>query len=111
VTKEEARTFADRSVATLADAVESGWPYPSELKEPDFDALRGRADFLKLVAEVEAKSRPKAKPRVGSPPKRRLPVDDRRRAAPLGRVGYEQATGPCLRFDESARWTWPIMIE
>jgi hypothetical protein len=27
-----------------------------------------------------------------------------------GRVGYEPATGPCLRF-ESVRWTSPIMIE
>ncbi|HTU16828.1 MAG TPA: hypothetical protein VMG10_02095 [Gemmataceae bacterium] len=31
------------------------WVLPSELKEPDFDALRGRADFQKLVAEVENK--------------------------------------------------------
>ena len=33
--------------------------------------------------------------------------DDRRRAARRGRVGYEQETGPCLRFHESARWTRP----
>jgi len=72
VTKEEARTFADQSGATPADAVEAGWPYPSELKEPDFDALHGRADFPKLVADVEGKARPKAKPKDGSPPKRRV---------------------------------------
>jgi tetratricopeptide (TPR) repeat protein len=56
VTKAEARTFADQSVAALADVVKTGWALPSELKEPDFDALRGRADFQKLVAEVEAKA-------------------------------------------------------
>ena len=33
----------------------------SELKEPDFDAVRGRDDFRKLVAEVGAKAGPKAK--------------------------------------------------
>jgi tetratricopeptide (TPR) repeat protein len=63
VTKEEARAFADQSVAALADAVRTGWALPSELREPDFDALRGRADFRRLVAEVEARSGPKAKPK------------------------------------------------
>ena len=56
VTKDESRTFADQSVAALAAAVKSGWAIPGELKEPDFDALRGRADFQKLLAEVEAKA-------------------------------------------------------
>jgi serine/threonine-protein kinase len=56
VTKDEAKTFADQSVAALAEIVKTGWALPSELKEPDFDALRGRADFQKLVAEVEAKA-------------------------------------------------------
>ncbi len=60
MTKEEARTFADQSVAALKGAVKLGWALPSELKEPDFDAVRGRAGFRKLVAEVEAKSGPKA---------------------------------------------------
>ena len=55
VTKDKARTFADQSVAVLAAAVQAGWALPSELKEPDFDALRGRADFQKLVVDVEAK--------------------------------------------------------
>ena len=31
-----------------------------ELKEPDFDVLRGRDDFKKLLAELEAKSGQKA---------------------------------------------------
>jgi hypothetical protein len=30
---------------------------PRKRKEPDFDALRGRADFQKLLAEVEAKAK------------------------------------------------------
>jgi len=53
VKKDEASTLADQSVAALADAVKIGWALPSELKEPDFDALRGREDFQRLVAEVE----------------------------------------------------------
>jgi hypothetical protein len=61
VTTDEARTFAGQSVAALADAVKAGWALPSELKEPDFDAVRGRDDFRKLVAEVEAKARSRAK--------------------------------------------------
>jgi hypothetical protein len=63
VTADEAGTFADQSVADLADAVKTGWALPGELKKPDFDALRGREDFQKLMAEVEAKSGPKAKPK------------------------------------------------
>ena len=56
VTTAEAKTFADQSVAALAAIVKTGWALPSELKEPDFDALRSRADFQKLVAAVEAKA-------------------------------------------------------
>jgi hypothetical protein len=63
MTKEEAKTFADQSVAALRDACSAGWGQYDELKEPDFDALRGRDDFKKLVAELEAKSGPKAKPK------------------------------------------------
>ena len=33
-----------------------GWTFPSERKEPDFDALRCRPDFQKLFAEAEAKA-------------------------------------------------------
>jgi tetratricopeptide (TPR) repeat protein len=62
VTKEEAAAFAGQAVAALANAVTAGWAWPGELKEPDFDALRGRADFQKLVAEVEEKARPNTKP-------------------------------------------------
>jgi serine/threonine-protein kinase len=63
VTKDEASTFADQSVVALAAVVKAGWALLTELKEPDFDALRGRADFQKLVAEVEAKAGPKAQPK------------------------------------------------
>jgi hypothetical protein len=58
VTAAEARTFADQSVAALAEVVKLGWAYPSELKEPDFDALRSRPDFQKLFAAVEKKAPP-----------------------------------------------------
>jgi tetratricopeptide (TPR) repeat protein len=67
VTKEEARTFADQSVAALAAAVKTGWALPSELREPDFDALRDRADFRTLFAEVEAKA--EAVPKTALPPR------------------------------------------
>ena len=56
VTKDEAKTFADQSVAALADLVKIGWALPSELKEPEFDAVRGRTDFQKLFAYLQAKA-------------------------------------------------------
>jgi len=56
VTKDEARSFADQSMAALEAVVKTGWALPNELKEPDFDAVRGRADFQKLFANVEAKA-------------------------------------------------------
>jgi hypothetical protein len=61
VTTAEAAAFADQSVAALADAIKTGCALPAELKEPDFDALRSRDDFKKLLAELEAKAGPKAK--------------------------------------------------
>jgi hypothetical protein len=63
VTKEEAAAFADQAVAALRDAIGAGWNRHNELKEPDFDALRGRDDFKRLLAELEAKAGPKAKPK------------------------------------------------
>jgi tetratricopeptide (TPR) repeat protein len=56
VTAIEAARFADQAVATLQDALQSGWAQLDELKEPDFDPLRKRADFQKLVQELEAKA-------------------------------------------------------
>jgi tetratricopeptide (TPR) repeat protein len=58
VTKEEARAFGDRAVAARADAIKAGWR-PAGLddpKGPDFDALRHREDFRKLLAELAQKS-------------------------------------------------------
>jgi serine/threonine protein kinase/tetratricopeptide (TPR) repeat protein len=54
VTAAEGAAFADQAVIALRDAISAGWNMPNELKEPDFDALRGRDDFKKLVAAVEA---------------------------------------------------------
>ena len=59
VTAAEAAAFADQAVATLRDAIGAGSARREELKEPDFDPLRGREDFKKLVAELEKKAEPK----------------------------------------------------
>jgi tetratricopeptide (TPR) repeat protein/tRNA A-37 threonylcarbamoyl transferase component Bud32 len=63
VSKNEAKAFADQAVAALRDAINAGWSRPDELKEPDFDALRGRDDFQNLVVQAEAKSWPRGKPK------------------------------------------------
>src|SRR5262245_4696050 len=55
VTATEAAAFADQAVAALRDAIKAGWNRPHELEEPDFEALRGRDDFKKLMAEVQAR--------------------------------------------------------
>ncbi|HEV3341470.1 MAG TPA: hypothetical protein VG125_13965, partial [Pirellulales bacterium] len=56
VTTAEATMFADQAVASLRDAESAGWGDPTELKEPDFDALRGRDDFQKLFAKLQVKA-------------------------------------------------------
>jgi serine/threonine-protein kinase len=53
VTASGAAAFADQAALALRDAVNAGWARPDELKEPDFDSLRQREDFKKLVAELE----------------------------------------------------------
>jgi serine/threonine protein kinase/tetratricopeptide (TPR) repeat protein len=63
VTAVEAAAFADQAVAGIRDAVDAGWNWPNELKEPDFDTLRKRADFQKLLTELETESGSKAKPK------------------------------------------------
>jgi tetratricopeptide (TPR) repeat protein len=63
VTTVEAATFADEALASLRDAIRAGSNWPNELKEPDFDALRDRPDFQKLMVELEAKAGSKAKPK------------------------------------------------
>jgi hypothetical protein len=56
VRADEAARFADQAVAALQDAVQADWAQLDELKQTDFDALRKRADFQKLVRELEAKA-------------------------------------------------------
>jgi hypothetical protein len=51
----EAANFANQTVAALADAIKAGWARVDELQEPDFDPLRGREDFKKLLGELEKK--------------------------------------------------------
>jgi hypothetical protein len=67
VTTAEVGTLADQAVAVLRDVIQTGWAQLAELKDPDFDPLRGREDFKKLFAEVEAKTQ---KPPETSPPLR-----------------------------------------
>jgi eukaryotic-like serine/threonine-protein kinase len=57
VTPAEAAGFADQAVAALHDAIRAGWGVTDDLKQPDFDALRGRDDFKKLVVEFEGKAK------------------------------------------------------
>jgi tetratricopeptide (TPR) repeat protein len=52
VTAAEAKAFADRTVAALADAVRAGSSEAVELGGPDFDAVRERDDFRKLAATL-----------------------------------------------------------
>jgi tetratricopeptide (TPR) repeat protein len=59
VTVAEAKAFADQSVAALTDAIKGGSSQLKELKEPDFDAIRDRADFKKLIAELEKPNKEK----------------------------------------------------
>jgi tetratricopeptide (TPR) repeat protein len=53
----EAAAFADQAVAALRDAFQAGWSQYDELKEPDFDPLRKRADFQKLLVELETRTK------------------------------------------------------
>jgi hypothetical protein len=56
VTTAEVGPFADQAVAALRDAVKAGWAPGDELKGSDFNALRKRDDFQKLVNELSLKS-------------------------------------------------------
>src|SRR5262249_39131878 len=57
VSAAEAAAFADQGAAPLRDAIQAGWGVLGELKEPDFDAVRQRDDFRKLLKELEAKAK------------------------------------------------------
>jgi tetratricopeptide (TPR) repeat protein/tRNA A-37 threonylcarbamoyl transferase component Bud32 len=56
-TAEVTSSYADQAIAVLRDAISAGWSGPDELKQPDFDALRDRDDFKKLLEELEAKAK------------------------------------------------------
>jgi hypothetical protein len=56
VSAAEAARFADQAAAALRDAVQGGWARRKELKEAEFDAIRKRADFWKVMKELEAKT-------------------------------------------------------
>jgi serine/threonine-protein kinase len=61
--KEVARKYGDRAVAALRRAVQYGYRDLANLKkESVFDPLRGRADFQKLLADLEAVRRPAKTP-------------------------------------------------
>jgi hypothetical protein len=60
--KELAQSYADRAVEALRQAVARGYKDAAHLKkDPDLDPLRGRDDFRKLLAEVEAAAKPEQK--------------------------------------------------
>ena len=48
--------YAERAVELLQKAVKAGWKDAAHMKkDSDFDSLRDRADFQKLLADLEAK--------------------------------------------------------
>jgi hypothetical protein len=60
VTAAEAATIADQAVAALRNASKAGRVQLDELKQSDFDPLRGHSDFQKLGAELEARHKAEA---------------------------------------------------
>jgi tetratricopeptide (TPR) repeat protein len=49
--------YAERAMELLRQAVAKGWRHPSLIvDDPDLEPLRGRKDFQKLLAELEASS-------------------------------------------------------
>jgi hypothetical protein len=59
--------YADRAVALLRKAVAAGLNRSHLIEDKDLDPLRGRDDFQKLVAEVEAKA--EKVPETAPPPR------------------------------------------
>jgi serine/threonine-protein kinase len=60
--KELAQSYADQALAMLRTAVARGYKDLANLKkDSDLDPLRGRDDFRKLLAEVEAATKPQEK--------------------------------------------------
>jgi serine/threonine-protein kinase len=55
--QELARSYADRAMALLRQAVAAGYKDAEHMKkDKDIDPLRGREDFKKMLADVEAKA-------------------------------------------------------
>jgi eukaryotic-like serine/threonine-protein kinase len=61
VTADESKVFTEQSVMALEQAIKQGWGRMDELKGSDFDAVRTRADFQKLLTELESKAEQAAK--------------------------------------------------
>jgi hypothetical protein len=98
VTKDEAKTFTDQSVAALAVAFKLGWALPSELKQPDIDALRDRPDFLKPLLLAGPDDRAQRKPSISTQYQDLLPQRPRQPLPPPrgyreARRGYKMARG------------------
>jgi tetratricopeptide (TPR) repeat protein len=56
--RELARSYADRALALLRQAVERGFNDAVQLKkDPDFEPLRAREEYRKLVADLEGKTK------------------------------------------------------
>jgi serine/threonine-protein kinase len=61
--KERARDLADRAVQTLRNAMAGGFANLGTMRtDSDLDPIRERDDFKALLAELESKNRPPAKP-------------------------------------------------
>jgi serine/threonine-protein kinase len=60
--QELARSYGDRALEALRQAVAKGYKDAAQMKkDTDLDAVRGRDDFQKLLAEVEAGAKPEQK--------------------------------------------------
>jgi serine/threonine-protein kinase len=60
--KELAKSYGDRALEALRQAVAKGYKDAAQMKkDPALDPLRGRDDFQKLLAEVEAAAKPEQK--------------------------------------------------
>jgi serine/threonine-protein kinase len=53
--RQQGTSYADRAMALLREAVAKGLKNPDLLKDEDFDPIRKRDDFQKLLADLEAK--------------------------------------------------------
>jgi serine/threonine-protein kinase len=60
--KEQVQAYADRAMTTLQQAVQKGYKNAAHMKKDgDLDPLRSRADFQKLLTELEARAHSEAK--------------------------------------------------